>query len=252
MNSPAAFGSFLVRCFFLPGVAALLAGCPVYSKVTTSTSTGASVMVTTDSLTALIWPGPAMVTGSAKPATETRAVGAFSKIKVDGDEDVEVGIGPATAVTVTTDDNVLPAIETTVEGDTLHIRPRQSFRSTLGVKIKITTPALESVDVSGACDLRTNGLDAAAFALDISGCAHAHLDGKSAALDVRLSGAGGVEASALTAKRVKIDVSGVANAEVCATESLDATISGVGVVHYRGNPPEVSKNVSGIGSIQEE
>ena len=36
------------------------------------------------------------------------------------------------------------------------------------------------------------------------------------------------------------------------TETLDATISGVGGINYSGNPANVITNVSGIGKIQRD
>jgi hypothetical protein len=190
------------------------------------------------------------VVGSDKPATENRPVGVFSKIKVEGAESLDVEIGNTTAVTVTTDDNLLPLVETRIEGDTLRISSVRDYRTKLGVKIKITTPALEGVVISGACDMQARDLDAKDFALDISGAGSAHLAGKTVALEINISGVGSIDTSGLPAQKVKVDISGTGRAVVCATESLDATVTGAGSVSYTGHPAQVRKNVSGVGSIE--
>ena len=64
-----------------------------------------------------------------------------------------------------------------------------------------------------------------------------------------MSGAGNVSAGDLKAKDVDVTMSGAGNANVYASNKLDATISGAGSVTYAGDPPTVNKNVSGIGSI---
>jgi hypothetical protein len=233
MKFSAAIWPALIRSFSLLPLALLAAGCPVYTRVTVDG-------------------GWASLTGSGQTATENRTVGAFSKIEVSGAATLDVEIGNITTLAVATDDNVLPLIETKVEGDTLHIRPVKNYRSTLGVKVKITTPALEGVTTSGACDISARGLEAKAFALDISGAGNAHLAGKTAVFAVHLSGAGNIEAADLAAENVEVEISGAGHAVVCATASLDASVSGVGAVRYTGHPAEVKKNVSGFGSITAE
>ena len=73
---------------------------------------------------------------------------------------MDVTIGPVTALTVTTDDNILPLIETTVDGDTLRNGSKQSYSTRLGVNVKITVPALNGVAVSGSGDIKATGLKA--------------------------------------------------------------------------------------------
>jgi hypothetical protein len=57
---------------------------------------------------------PNAIQGSGVSKTESRSVGSFSKIDLSGSPDVEVAVGPATSVSVTADDNIVPIIETTV------------------------------------------------------------------------------------------------------------------------------------------
>jgi hypothetical protein len=223
----------LLRLALPTALALLLAGCPGSTSVTVDAN--ATTM-----------------TGSDKVSTENRPLGAFSKLDVAGAASVDLEIGTATSLAITTDDNLLPLIETKVDGGTLHIRPTQNYHSNLGVKVTITTPTLEGIDLSGAVDLQARGLDTPTLALNISGVGHANLAGKTNSFAAQLSGAAAIDTDNLAAQNVKIDISGTGAAKVCATASLDATISGAGSVHYSGHPAQVKKSVSGVGSIQEE
>jgi len=192
------------------------------------------------------------VPGSGHAATETRAVGEFSRVELSGAADVETSIGPVQSVEVTLDDNLLPLIETKVDSGTLRINSTKNYNTSLGLKVKIVAPSFEGFTVSGAANLHAVGLAGKTFSLNISGAGNADLQGSVDALEVHVSGAAKIRTFGLTAKQVKIDLSGAGNAQVTATESLDATVSGAGYVQYRGHPTKVTQNVSGAGSVEAE
>ena len=58
-----------------------------------------------------------------------------------------------------------------------------------------------------------------------------------------------LNAQALRAQVVSVVMSGAGNGTVTATEALDVTISGVGRLECHGNPPKVSKEISGLGKL---
>jgi len=258
MKFPCASFRPLHRLALPTALALLLAGCPGSTSVTTHTESsadGATTTIVTSGVSYSYSSGfstsPA-VAGSGKSATENRPIAAFSKIKVEGAVVIDAALGPATVLTITTDDNLLPIFETKIEGDTLHIHPTSNYNTKLGVRVKITTPTLNAVTAAGACNVQAHDLDTPTFALDISGTSSAQLAGKAETLQIQISGAGNLKATDFPAQNVKIDISGTGAAKVCATAALDATISGAGSVRYSGHPAQVKKNVSGVGSIQEE
>jgi len=192
------------------------------------------------------------VPGSGHATTEARALGPFSHIELSGSADVEVSVGPVQSVEITIDDNLLPIIETKVDGDTLRIGSTKNYDSSLGLKVKIVAPSVEGFAVSGAVNLHAVGLAAKTFSLNISGAGNADLQGSVDALEVEVSGAAKIHAFDLAAKSVKLELSGAGNAQVTATESLNATVSGAGDVRYRGHPAKVSQDVSGAGTVVAE
>ena len=56
-------------------------------------------------------------------------------------------------------------------------------------------------------------------------------------------------AGGLKAENVRITVSGAGDAEVYASKSLHAVISGAGDVVYDGNPADVQREISGWGEV---
>ena len=66
-----------------------------------------------------------------------------------------------------------------------------------------------------------------------------------------MSGAGDLEAYDLVSKYCKITLSGIGSAEIFVEEELEASISGVGGISYRGNPNKVRDDISGLGRISD-
>ena len=68
--------------------------------------------------------------------------------------------------------------------------------------------------------------------------------------NVFLRGAGSYDAPHLQSETGNIKLHGVGKAAVWVTQTLNANVDGVGVIEYHGSP-EVRKNVSGLGKIQQ-
>ena len=190
-----------------------------------------------------------MITGSGNVRSEARNVTGFTAIEVSDAAEVEAAIGPTTSVTVTTDDNLLPVIDTKLVGQTLRISSNQSYSTKIGVKVRITAPVLVAVALAGSGSARISGLANAQFSARLAGSGSARLEGSANAVNFQLVGSGGVNARDLTAKSVQVAVAGSGSAEVCATESLAASVAGSGSVAYVGHPAAVSKSITGSGAI---
>ena len=90
------------------------------------------------------------VQGSGMPMSETRSVGAFSAIEVGSAIALDVTIGPEWNVEITTDDNLVPHVQTRVWNDRLTISTDVGMTTSLGVHVKVTTPLLTALTGSGA------------------------------------------------------------------------------------------------------
>lgn len=212
------------------------------------------------------------VRGNGVIKTEDHSVSSFKNVEVSGSINVYVSQGDIQPVKVEGDENLLQYIEVAQEGDKIIVRDRPGFNlmPTGDMRIYITAPIYNSIEVSGACDiigktkivnpenleLHASGagdikmeVDAPSLSADISGSGSIDLKGQTKDVDLGLSGAGHAHCFDLLSENTKVDISGAGSAEVFASVKLDAQVSGAGSVSYKGNAPTVNQHVSGVGSV---
>lgn len=212
------------------------------------------------------------VKGSGKEVAVARQVAAFSALRLDSSVDVQAHQGTAPSVTVHADDNIEPLIETVVDGDTLVVRMKKGtgfyshhkitvdvvFTSLTAVQQrgsgdlhidKVSGPKFES-SISGSGDLSIDSAQVGAFALHIAGSGDVVIAGTADEARFGIAGSGDVNARNFAARKVNVSISGSGDAHVNATEALEARVAGSGDVTYSGHPRDVSRRVSGSGSIE--
>jgi hypothetical protein len=91
--------------------------------------------------------GGERVRGSGKIVKQNRELGHFTALATSVSGDVDIRMGSSESVTVETDDNILPLIETVVENGTLRIRPvkRDLQLDTRNMKIVVTVRTLNRI-----------------------------------------------------------------------------------------------------------
>jgi hypothetical protein len=112
----------------------------------------------------------------------------------------------------------------------------------------LATPSLR-IAASGGSSLSVGDLRAASLRVDGSGALDARLAGRVEDEHVSISGAGAYSAEHLYATHASVSVSGVGKVLLQAGRTLDANISGAGVIEYIGDPA-VTERVSGIGRVK--
>ena len=210
--------------------------------------------------------------GSGHMVDLQRKVGNFSVLRVDSSIDVEAHPGANPGVRVHADDNIEPLIETVVEGDTLTVRLKKgaSFRTSHDMKVDveftaltataqhgsgdlhisaITGPKLES-SIAGSGDLQIDNAQLGSFSMSVAGSGDVKLSGHADTARYNVAGSGDIHAGDFAARRVDISISGSGDAHVNASEAIDARVAGSGDVTYSGHPHDVSRRVSGSGSIE--
>ncbi len=104
--------------------------------------------------------------------------------------------------------------------------------------------------MNGAVTLTANSLSGRDLKLESNGASSISVAGSVTNLEADFSGASKLNAKSLQAQSAKVSLNGASYADVTVTESLNASISGAGVLTYAGNPKSVEKNVGGVGRIQ--
>jgi len=188
------------------------------------------------------------VRGNGTIKTEQRPVGPFTRIEAGGFYDIQWQPG-LPSFSLTTDENLLSQIETRMNGSVLKIETHGQIAPTHGVTVIITSPSLTGAELSGALKLKATQLSGDRFALDTSGATKVALAGRANRLIASLTGASKLNAETLQTQDVEISVTGAGKADVNATNSLRAAITGAGRVSYGGNPKSVEKKITGAGKI---
>lgn len=184
---------------------------------------------------------------------EQRAVGSFESIEMQGDARLEIRVGAVTSVEVEGVDELLQNTKTVVENRTLVIDNRSHQRKWMKrvrpVHVRITLPQLVTMKINGGNDVRLRGFEGGESTFDIEGAAHVDARGRLDRLTINMQGAGFADFEDLVAGRATVTVQGVGSAYVHATDSLTATMNGVGTILYSGNPREVKTSMNGLGKV---
>ncbi len=115
-------------------------------------------------------------------------------------------------------------------------------------KTKLTGNKLH-LEVSGAGSARLQDVDYQHIDVDLSGVGNIEIGGKTISSTLEMSGTGNIDAFDLLADSVRCETSGVGNINCFANIDLNANVSGVGGVRYKGTPKNLRKSVSGIGKV---
>jgi hypothetical protein len=192
------------------------------------------------------------IQGSGITKTESRDVSDFTKLSIEGHGIINVEFGDEPSLRLTCDDNLLEFVETEVDGDELRISHTETIDPSDALRIDIVVKTLSEIDLSGAAKLNIQSAKLDDLRLSISGSANIQADGTAENVVIRVSGAANISAGELRAKSVDISISGTGNAEVYASEWLEASVSGAGKINCLGSPQIRKQEVSGVGRIQVE
>lgn len=217
------------------------------------------------------WLGGDKVAGSGHVARETRQPGRFHGVSLAVNGSVEVRTGGDEAVTIETDDNMLPLIETVVENGVLQIRPvkKNTQLDPRRLKVTVQARAIDSLGVAGSGTIRADRLrgdkvalelagsgsidavaiEAKSVSIEVAGSGNVRVAGAADSVDVSLAGTGKADAARLTGREVAANVSGSGLATVTARQSLAAAITGSGTISYYGDP-QLSRAVTGSGVVR--
>lgn len=214
--------------------------------------------------------GKNRIKGSGVKVEKARALGAFSKLRIDGPFDVRLTQAGSDQATVVADDNIEPLVETVVEGDALVVRMKREtgFTTRSAPVVRVDARALQAIAINGSGDLAVERFKADNLSLSIIGSGDVHFGvvelkdlnvSISGSGDVRLagradqqswtvSGSGDVDARALAGRAAKVNINGSGDVSIGVTEQLDVQLSGSGDLSYAGRP-QLRQSVSGSGEI---
>ncbi len=210
------------------------------------------------------------IEGDGDVVTQELLINEFTSVKSRGTSQVYITQGNDFKVEVEGQENIIANIETDIQNGVWEIEFDECQRNFTDLKIYITMPVIESLEVSGSGDmfgqnaflvgnikLEVDGSGSIDVAVDgatdvdarISGSGKIKLEGTTNYLGSKISGSGDLEAYDLEANIVNIKISGSGDAEVTANNELDVKIEGSGDVYYKGNPI-INVDISGSGDLK--
>jgi hypothetical protein len=190
------------------------------------------------------------IDGSGVPATQARAVGEFTGVELGGSNNVVIRVGEEQSVVVKADDNLVDRVTTEVQSGTLVIANTPgSFSTKSPMSVEVSVPTLDTLQLTGSGNIVVDGIQTESLTVDLPGSGTLTGSGTATHLEVTVGGSGTVQFTRLVADDVRAVVSGSGSIFVTATESLDGSVSGSGAILYTGNPPDVTRNVTGTGAI---
>ena len=203
--------------------------------------------------------------------TRTYKVQPFTKIYLEGGYKVILEQGTQPGLRIKTDEDNFEYIDVQSDAESLSLKIKKKHFDFDELVLYITFKDLEKLEIEGGIRLETKGyVDLKDFYMHVSGGAVIEMnlkanklkvigeggvkfefDGIADELDATISGAGYLDAIDLKTKRTDCKIEGACAASVYATEVLNATISGVGKIRYKGDP-QVFKKIEGIGLVSRD
>ena len=188
--------------------------------------------------------------GSGVPATQVREVPAFDSVELAGANNVLIHVGEKQSVVVKADANLLDRVTTRVHSGRLVIANTPgSFNTKSPMSVEVTLPSLNGLNLTGNGNIAVTGIEAESLAVSLPGNGTLTGSGNVTRLAITVSGSGSVQFTRLVADSVRATVSGSGSIFTTATGSLQASVSGSGAILYTGHPADVTKDITGTGTI---
>lgn len=212
------------------------------------------------------------IKGNGNVVQVERTTGEFHSVQISGGFEVIVKDGENAGLIVEADENLHDNITTSVSNGVLKVGMEGRIRNYDELKLYVQAPYFREIKVSGAVDLESDGelnsesldlsgsgaakvdidVEVENLEVDFSGAGDIELKGEAGQVDVDLTGAGKFKGFDLETSNMDISISGAGYAEVNVSDKLDVNVSGAGKIRYKGNPQDVSKSISGAGSVVAE
>jgi len=191
------------------------------------------------------------IIGSGKIVSESRTVGTFTGIQVKNFAKVFITQDTVESLRIESDDNVIGLVLTSVNGSTLIIGLSDGSYNHVTVNVYVSMKTVRLLESAGAAEFTSlNSMKLDSLFCRITGTAKITLAGSVNYENVEIFGSGDIHTLNLVSYFCTIKIYGAGNADVNATQQLDAEITGAGIITYAGNPPVVHRVITGTGAIR--
>jgi hypothetical protein len=206
-----------------------------------------------------------------EPGIRTYEVKPFTKIYLEGTFKVILEQGSQSGLRIKTDEDSFRYIDVQTDAESLSLKILKKHFDFDKLVLYINFKDLERLEIKGGISLETKGyVDLKDFYLHVEGGANIEMNLKANRLDVigdggvkfefdgianelnaSLAGAGYLDATDLKTKKCDFKIEGIGAGCVNVSETLNASISGIGKIRYKGDP-QVNKKIEGIGLVSRD
>jgi len=191
------------------------------------------------------------VVGSKNYISQEVKADHFNEIKLLGSANISYHQDTRSHVEIHGSDNIIPLVETYVDGNTLMIKFKKNVSIWKGkLEIKVFAPELNKLSINGSGDVRLQQIESQECQAGISGSGNINLKGKAIQAKYAIAGSGNIQAADLEAENTDASISGSGNISCYASQKLVARVKGSGDIAYKGNPQEVDAPRKNIRQIK--
>lgn len=222
-------------------------------------------------LLALLLPACAEMTGSGVDATQTRDVGAFTRISVESGITATVQVGERSPLVITGEDNLLGHVLTRVRDGELTVAFDGRVKMGHGIRVLVGTQVLDAINASGGSRVEASALRGDAVSISASGGSRVHVGTVDATTSLEVSSSGGsrlelagsaptllvdssggsaLDASRFAAKSATLDLSGGSRATATVAGKVTGSLSGGSQAFLAGRPDIAAVETSGGSKVR--
>jgi len=205
--------------------------------------------------------------------TETRVLtDSVTSIIVKGSIDVFITTDSTYDLRIEAGTNVIPKIETVMDGNQLTVYQRGDFYSNTNTRVYVSTAYLKEISLDGSGNILGDNLNIDHVFVKLNGSGDIHLDyntidnididlqgsgnisitGNCLNNNLELKGSGDINCRYLIADNCNADLEGSGTVKVHANNSIIVNSTGSGSLFFWGNPPSKNINQSGSGNVSQQ
>lgn len=176
--------------------------------------------------------------GSGNVVTETRSISAIEEVEICCGMNLVLTQGEQEQLILEAEDNVMPEIETIVDGRKLVVRFHSNFsllrlRLHRPVIVRLQMKTVHRVAVSGGGSLETEQLNSDQFALEFSGGSHGQIGNlQTTSASLVTNGGGEVTIDRLTSDTLTVEINGGGHVTIGAGSAGAQQVQANGGSHY--------------------
>jgi len=218
-----------------------------------------------------LWGNTKKIKGNGKIVTVSRTTSNYDEVSVGGSFDVILIKGKESKITIEGEENIIPFIETEVNGATLDVKhkKRVNLRTTKRPRVTITYKNIDKVSLGGSGNIKSEGtiksndfhvslsgsgnitliVDADEISSNIGGSGNIELSGTSKKFTCSIAGSGSIKAYELDTDILNANIAGSGRIKATVSTQIKAKVVGSGHIYYKGNPKYVDSKSVGSGSV---